>query len=87
MFGLSFFELIVIFFIALIVLGPDKLQEFAKKLGNFISSINDFSSNIKDSFSDSLTPSINTDKNTNDFKKIEEKDDKTDIPKDEKKDC
>lgn len=69
MFGISFSELIVVFIIAFLVLGPEKLQEFAKSLGKFISSINNFSSNIKDEISSSITSiDINDTKSTNEFK-------------------
>ena len=43
MFGISFLELLVIFVIAFLLLGPEKLQDFAKSLGKFISGINNFS--------------------------------------------
>lgn len=36
MFGLGFTEILVILAIAIIVVGPDKLPEFAQKLGRII---------------------------------------------------
>ncbi|MGI6680410.1 MAG: Sec-independent protein translocase subunit TatA/TatB [Bdellovibrionota bacterium] len=89
MFGISFLELIVIFIVAFLVLGPDKLQEFAKSLGNFISNINNFSSNVKDEINVSLNPNLNNlnkkDKETNDFKKINKSDiDVSDIKENKK---
>ena len=70
MFGISFLELLVIFVIAFLLLGPEKLQDFAKSLGKFISGINNFSSNIKDEITVTLNPQNDNNKNeTNDFKK------------------
>ena len=70
MFGISFLELLVIFVIAFLLLGPEKLQDFAKSLGKFISGINNFSSNIKDEITVNLNPQVDNNKNeTNDFKK------------------
>ena len=70
MFGVSFLELLVIFVIAFLLLGPEKLQDFAKSLGKFISGINNFSSNIKDEITVTLNPQVDNNKNeTNDFKK------------------
>ena len=70
MFGISFLELLVIFVIAFLLLGPEKLQDFAKSLGKFISGINNFSSNIKDEITVTLNPQVDNNKNeTNDFKK------------------
>ena len=72
MFGISFLELLVIFVIAFLLLGPEKLQDFAKSLGKFISGINNFSSNIKDEITVTLNPQVDNNKNeTNDFKKDE----------------
>lgn len=71
MFGIGFSELILILVVALIVLGPNELQNFAKKLGQFIAKINNVSSNVKDSFSESLSIDINKRTETNDFKKDE----------------
>ena len=72
MFGISFLELLVIFVIAFLLLGPEKLQDFAKSLGKFISGINNFSSNIKDEITVTLSPDVDNSKNeTNDFKKLE----------------
>jgi len=36
MFGLGFSELLVIMFVILILFGPDKLPELAKRLGKFM---------------------------------------------------
>ena len=70
MFGISFLELLVIFVIAFLLLGPEKLQDFAKSLGKFISGINNFFSNIKDEITVTLNPQVDNNKNeTNDFKK------------------
>ena len=70
MFGISFLELLVIFVIAFLLLGPEKLQDFAKSLGKFISGINNFSSNIKDEITVTLNPQVDNNKHeTNDFKK------------------
>ena len=65
MFGISFLELLVIFVIAFLLLGPEKLQDFAKSLGKFISGINNFSSNIKDE----ITVTLNHQVDNNYFKK------------------
>ena len=69
MFGIGFSELIVIFIVALVVLGPEKLQEFAKSLGKFISNVNNFSENIKEEINVSLTPQIENKQEKNEFKK------------------
>ena len=70
MFGISFLELLVIFVIAFLLLGPEKLQDFAKSLGKFIAGINNFSSNIKDEITVTLNPQVDNNKNeTNAFKK------------------
>ena len=72
MFGISFFELLVIFVIAFLLLGPEKLQDFAKSLGKFISGVNNFSSNLKDEITVTLNPNVDNSKNeTNDFKKLD----------------
>lgn len=69
MFGIGFTELIVIFIVALVVLGPEKLQDFAKSLGKFISNVNNFSNNIKEEISVSLNPDIDKKLDKNEFEK------------------
>ncbi|MCD7929820.1 MAG: twin-arginine translocase TatA/TatE family subunit, partial [Clostridiales bacterium] len=49
---IGFMELVVIFIVALVVIGPDKLPEFAKKLGSglraFREATNDLTSEIRE---------------------------------------
>lgn len=39
MFDIGFQELIIIFIVALLVIGPEKLPEFSKKLGKWVTEI------------------------------------------------
>ena len=68
MFGIGFGELILLFVIALIVFGPEKLPEFAKTMGKYYRQFRDFS--------DSLKETVERELNLEEFKKI------NDIPND-----
>lgn len=65
MFDFGFWELALILIISLIVLGPERLPEFASQLGSFIKKIKDFANNIK--------TNIENESKLNDLKKIIEK--------------
>jgi len=47
MFGLGFPELVMIFVVALIVFGPKRLPELAKKVGEFVGNIRRAADNVK----------------------------------------
>ena len=51
MFGMGFSELVMIFVVALIVFGPKRLPELAKKLGSFLGSIRSAADNVKSEIS------------------------------------
>ena len=53
MFGLGFSELLVIFIIALIFIGPKKLPELAKGLGKGIKQFQDAAKGLTDQLQDS----------------------------------
>ncbi len=50
MFGISMSEITVIFIIAIILLGPHKLQEFAKDLGRAMRKFKNITNDIKEDF-------------------------------------
>ena len=54
--GIGAFEVLVIFLIAFLILGPEKMIQFSKKFGNFVKKIRDekeeFSSIIDESVKD-----------------------------------
>ena len=54
--GIGAFEILVIFLIAFLILGPEKMSQFSKKFGNFVKKIRDekeeFSSIIDESVKD-----------------------------------
>jgi len=56
MFGLSFFELLAIFTIALLVFGPEKLPEIAKLLGKFSGELKKTSDSVRREFYNSIYP-------------------------------
>ena len=56
MFGLSFFELLAIFGVALLVFGPEKLPEFAKTLGKISGDIRRTSDSVRREFYNSVYP-------------------------------
>ncbi len=47
MFDIGFWELIIIAIIALIVIGPERLPEFARDAGKFVNKIRKFVNNAK----------------------------------------
>ena len=47
MFDFGFWELALVLVISLIVLGPERLPNFASQLGSFIKKIKDFANNVK----------------------------------------
>ena len=66
MFGISMWELILIFSIALIIIGPEKLPDLAKKTGRIIGELKRAVSDLKESVD--LEDNITNIKNTvNDF--------------------
>lgn len=56
MFGLSFFELLAIFTVALLVFGPEKLPEIAKLLGKFSGELKRTSDSVRREFYNSIYP-------------------------------
>ena len=51
MFGLGFWEVALILLIALLVLGPDKLPNIARKLGAFLRQLREASHSFQESLS------------------------------------
>ena len=49
MFDFGFWELALVLVISLIVLGPERLPQFASQLGSYIKKIKDFANNVKTS--------------------------------------
>lgn len=60
MFGLGFGELIVVFLIALIFIGPKKLPELAKGLGKGIRDFQNAAKGLSDQLQDSADPPKNS---------------------------
>lgn len=60
MFGLGFGELIVVFLIALIFIGPKKLPELAKGLGKGIRDFQNAAKGLSDQLQDSADSSKNS---------------------------
>jgi TatA/E family protein of Tat protein translocase len=56
MFGLSFFELLAIFGVALLVFGPEKLPEIAKVLGKISGELRRTSDSLRREFYNSVYP-------------------------------
>jgi sec-independent protein translocase protein TatB len=58
MFDIGFQELIIIFVVALLVIGPDKLPEFSRKLGRWVNeikrSINEAKARMEDEIEDQV---------------------------------
>ena len=47
-------ELVVIFIVALLVLGPDKVPKYAKKAGKFLSSIKVYADKLSEDINESI---------------------------------
>lgn len=60
MFGLGFSELLVIFIIALIFIGPKKLPELAKGLGKGIKQFQDAAKGLSDQMQDAADSETHT---------------------------
>jgi sec-independent protein translocase protein TatA/sec-independent protein translocase protein TatB len=56
MFGLSFFELLAIFAVALLVFGPEKLPEIAKVLGKLSGELKRTSDSVRREFYNAVYP-------------------------------
>jgi len=56
MFGISLLELAVIFTVALIVFGPEKLPEIARNLGSVLGELRRSSDKVKREFYQQLAP-------------------------------
>lgn len=54
MFGVSFPELIVVFMVALLIFGPDKLPELARTIGNFTAQFRRQSDSLRREFYNSV---------------------------------
>lgn len=65
MFDFGFWELALVLIISLIVLGPERLPEFASQLGSFLKKIKEFANSVK--------TSIENESRMKDLKKIIEK--------------
>lgn len=61
MFGVSFTELLVIFVVALLVLGPEKLPEMAARLGKLTAELKRTSDTLRREFYDALYKPAETD--------------------------
>jgi len=59
MFGIGFGELVVIFVVALLVIGPDKLPEVAKTLGKALASLRKHQVEFKRTLEQELASPIN----------------------------
>lgn len=56
MFGIGFPELLVIAFVALLVLGPDRLPGVAKQAGQMVRQLRKFADNARDELRSELGP-------------------------------
>ena len=56
MFGIGFPELLVIAFVALLVLGPDRLPGIAKQAGQMVRQLRKFADNARDELRSELGP-------------------------------
>lgn len=54
--GLTFDKILVILVIAVILLGPDRLPEYAKKLGEFVRAMKRMADGAKDRLRDEMGP-------------------------------
>lgn len=54
--GLNFDKIVVILIIALIIVGPDKLPGYAKKLGEFVRGVRRMANGAKDRLRDEMGP-------------------------------
>jgi Tat protein translocase TatB subunit len=59
MFGIGFPELIFIFIVALIVLGPDKLPEVAKQMAKFVMQLKKTAEDFKNEFDKDMGEDLN----------------------------
>jgi len=59
MFGIGFGELVVIFIVALLVIGPDKLPEIAKTAGRFLANFRKTQQQIKLTLEKELNTPVN----------------------------
>ncbi len=57
MFGISFEELLVILILALILFGPDKLPEYAEKLGRLVAKVRQAGTEFTREYQQSFNPS------------------------------
>jgi len=55
MFNIGTGELLVILFVALVVLGPEKLADSARKLGNFVGEVRRMSQGFQDDVRRAMT--------------------------------
>jgi sec-independent protein translocase protein TatB len=55
-FGLDFEKLLVIAFIAVIILGPQRLPKYAAQLGRMVRSLRDLANDAKDRLRDEMGP-------------------------------
>jgi len=57
MFGISFTEIIIIFFIAFILFGPKKIPEIARKIGKWLRELRKITDQIKDEINKDINKS------------------------------
>ncbi len=60
MFGISFEQLIVLLTLALILFGPDKLPEYAEKMGRWVAKLREASQEVRNSYHAALNAPAST---------------------------
>lgn len=76
MFGISSFELLIIFVVALIVIGPQKMPEAVRSVGRFIGKVKNYTDNIRSELErelhvDEVKESLNELKNSESMKSLQ----------------
>ncbi|MBM4285955.1 MAG: zinc-ribbon domain-containing protein [Deltaproteobacteria bacterium] len=60
MFGISFEELLVLMVLALILFGPEKLPEYAEKMGRWVARMRQASQEVRDSYQTGISQTFTT---------------------------
>jgi hypothetical protein len=58
MFGISFEEMLVLLVLALILFGPDKLPEYAEKMGRWVAKMRQAGQEVRDSYRSALQTAV-----------------------------